>query len=112
MRFFAKKYKIVGSSLFPGFCRSRQAPKNEINNQSLGLLLPFLLFSWMVRLGDTNLGDSSDDGAVIERQIRDIHVDPDFRPTVAYFDVAVIEIDEVGTKHSKISIIFIHRYNF
>ena len=54
-----------------------------------------LFLSWKIRLGDNNLEDSSDDHGMVERGIKKISIHPRYKPTQAYFDVAIMEIDEV-----------------
>jgi hypothetical protein len=50
----------------------------------------------MIRFGDNNLEDSFDDYGMVERGIKKINIHPKYKTNQAYFDVAVLEIDEVA----------------
>ena len=48
-----------------------------------------------IRFGDPNLEDSWGDWATILRPIKRVHIHPNYKPSQAYFDIAILEIDQV-----------------
>ena len=52
-------------------------------------------FSWLIRLGDYDLQDDSDEFDLVELEMLEVFIHPKFNITKAYFDVAVISIENV-----------------
>ena len=52
-------------------------------------------FSWKIRFGDNNLKSPVDDGLVQEFDIQEIFINPNYKDGLAYYDVAVLIIQNV-----------------